>query len=145
MEVTITGRQFRTGTLDAFKQFHIIKRLAPFTVALVEAAKQLRKSIPEATTKETFGELMERIDVVKVAGGPLAEVIAKIPDADTDFIFNTCLAVTQINQDGVWVDVVSKLNGTLMFHNLTMAELIGISFAVIRENMGGFFLIGQQA
>lgn len=123
---TIQCRTFTAGRLNAFTQFHIVRRLAPLTGRLAGLASALPNDGGDLSAEDA-----ERVLE------PLGLALRDIPDADADYILNACLDVTEIQRsDGGW-DKVRK-NGVLM-HELDLTTLIGVAFHVVKENLGGFF------
>lgn len=118
METTIKGKTYRAGRMDARRQFHVVRRLAPLLSGLTDLAAL--KSDPMA------------------ALGPLAETIATMKDEDADYVLDACLEVTERQQAaGGWAKVMR--HGSLMFEDLDMADMLRLAGAALVENLGGFF------
>jgi len=132
-EIEIKGIQYRLGTLDAMKQFHVFRRIAP-----------LLKVFGQPTIEESdAGKRFEAI------AQPLAEAIADMPDETSEYIINTCLAVVQRGiANGGWAPVISRQK-QLMYNDIDMTTMLRLTMEVIQENMAGFFssdlptLVGQ--
>jgi hypothetical protein len=138
--VKLSGINYKLGKLDAFKQFHVSRRLAPFYVALLESAKALRASLPADFDIETS---KDELDFVALASSPIIEVIATMPDADVDYILKTCMAVVSIEQsEGIYAPLMTSA-GMLMFADLSMPTMIGLTIAVVRQDLASFFPTGQ--
>jgi hypothetical protein len=117
--VEINGQSYRIGRLDAKKQFHVARRLAPLLAGLGGALK------PEA---KGFAELVS----------PIAEALAKMSDEDTDYVLDTCLMVVQRQQGEGWQNVMVK-GGGLMFQDIDLPTMLRLAVAVIQQNLGSFF------
>lgn len=115
MEFEIKGQQYRSGKLDAFKQFHVARRLAPLLGGIAQGGGG------------DFSAFLQ----------PMAEAIAHMPDADCDYILNTCLAVVQRQQGNAWASIMKGKE--FMFDDIDMGSMIQITVQVIQENLGGFF------
>lgn len=115
MEFEIKGQQYRAGRLDAFKQFHVARRLAPLLGGIAKGGQG------------DFSAFLQ----------PMAEALAGMPDADCDFILNTCLAVVQRQQGNAWAPIIKGKE--LMFEDIDMGSMIQITIKVIQENLGSFF------
>lgn len=120
----IGGQQYRIGRLDAKKQFHVARRLAPLLAGLGGAL--------QAESKE-FVQLV----------APIADALSKMSDEDTDYVIDTCLAVVQRRQNNQWASVVVR-NGGLMFQDIDMAQMLQLTVAVIQGNLGNFFPAGSS-
>lgn len=69
--------------------------------------------------------------------GPIASVLASLPDADFEYIVNACLDVTELEQpDGGFAPV--RVKGVVMFP-FDLSTLIGIVWNVLKGNLSGFF------
>lgn len=136
MQFELKGHQYQSGKLDAFKQFHVARRLAPLLSGVGAALKgngeQPKQGDGEAAAaaqKADFSDFLE----------PMADALAHMPDADCDYILFTCLAVVQRQQGNGWAKVLAQGSRSLMFDDIDMGEMIGITMKVIQENIGGFF------
>ena len=69
--------------------------------------------------------------------GPIASVLASLPDADFEYVVNACLDVTELKQpDGGFAPV--RVKGVVMFP-FDLSTLIGIVWNVLKGNLSGFF------
>lgn len=118
-EVELNGRTYRVGKMDVRKQFHVARRLAPVFATLGEIA-----------TKKAS-------DLLAVAG-PLAEVLSRLSDEDCDYVIDACLQAATREHKGQFSPVMSR-NGTLMFQDIEMPEMLQLAIAVIQDNMSSFF------
>lgn len=140
-EIIIGNRVYRPGRLDAFKQLHVYRRLAPviaeagapllsFFVDLMKA-NQGRKPDDAVTIPDGFDP--------RKALGPLSSAIAKLPDGDADYVIMTCLSTVtfQVTKDGPWVNLI--VSGRMMHEDLGLGDIMKIVWGVLQENLAGFF------
>lgn len=134
-ELAIGGNNYRIGKLTPFQQFHIARRLAPVLFALGSSAEQaadkLRASIE--------GQGLDTLSVY----GPVADVLSKMSDADSEYVLGTCLAVVHRQQGASWAAVHAQ-GGGLMFQDIGLAEMMQLAVAVLKENLGNFFGAGSD-
>lgn len=123
MEFEISGNNYRSGKLDAFKQFHVSRRLAPVLSGLAIAANG---------SEADFSAFLQ----------PIAEAVAQMPDADCDYILHTCLGVVQRQQGNAWANIYAQGAKTLMFDDIDLAAMLQIAAKVIQDNLAGFFSAG---
>lgn len=123
--VEINGQSYRIGRLDAKKQFHVARRLAPLLAGLGGALKGEAKG---------FAEMV----------APIAEALAKMSDEDTDYVIDTCLAVVARQQGEGFQSVMVK-GGGLIFQDIDLPAMLQITVAVIQQNLGSFFPGGPSA
>jgi hypothetical protein len=126
MEFEIKGQQYRSGKLDAFKQFHVSRRLAPVLSGMASLAE---------SPQTDFTELLQ----------PVAEAIAHMPDSDCDYILQTCLSVVQRQQGNAWANVYAPNTKALMFDDVDLSTMLQIAVKVIQDNLAGFFSAGVSA
>lgn len=122
--VTIGTNKYQVGVMPARVQFHVARRLAPM---LAPIAAQVKDG------KFAADNLMDAL-------GPMAEVLAGMPDKDVDFILDACLGCCQMHNErhNVWGPVTAP-NGRLMDETVKMPELLQLAWRVIEENLGNFF------
>lgn len=140
-EREVGGVGYRIERLDAMKQFHVARRIAPVLPALVAALPSEPPPNPEAAAEgEAPKGLPAVTDEFFAALGPLTEAVAKMPDEDANFIISTCLGVClRANKHGTGWSPVMAPNGRLMFQDIELPQMLQLTWAVIEENLGGFF------
>lgn len=117
---------YQIGRLPALSQFHVTRRVAPILANMgVSVIDSLR----------TTGELSDE-DMVSVMG-TAAEVVAKMSDADVEYVIFTCLSVVRKKQEDVWAAVVNGKQ--FMFQTMDMQLMMRLTVAVLKENLSGFF------
>lgn len=126
MKLTVNDVEYATGKLDAFKQFHVARRLAPVLLALGGAAAGMMKVIAGAGDEEAMKAM-----------SPMAEVLANMSDADSEYVLHTCLAVAQRQSGAGWANVFIPGAG-LAFQDIDLSAMIQIAVATLRENLGNF-------
>lgn len=137
-QITVAGVNYRVGAMDARKQFHVARRLAPVFAELAPVLQKLL-GVEEGNDEATF-------KIFELAAGPLANALAEMSDADCDYVIDNCLKVCHIQQGIAWAPLTAP-NGALMFP-MPMSQMMELVIAVIRENMGDFFptgLLNSQA
>lgn len=122
METTINGKQYRIGKLNAMQQFHVARRVAPALTGLVSVFG---------------GASADRADFAK-ALGPLADAVARMPDADAEYVLGTCLAVVSRQTDPTtWAPVWRE--GLLVFDDIDLKAMMQLAAKVIQGNLGNIF------
>jgi len=114
MDFTINGSDYRSGKLDAKKQFHLARRLGPVLAKL--------PGVPES---EIFAAV--------------AEEIADMSDEQCDYILDTCMAVVKRQQGDAWAPIFNARAGVMQFDDIDMPAMLTIARYVIEENLASFF------
>lgn len=119
IEFEINGVQYRSDRMDAKKQFHVARRLAPLLAGLGGSLK---------SDKASFSEFI----------GPIADALSKMSDEDTDYVIDACLRIVQRRQGQNWQAITAR-SGDLMFDDIDLPVMLRLTVAVIQQSLGGFF------
>lgn len=122
---------YKTGRLDARKQYHVARKIAPALFSLQSARARVRVT-PGAESDQEVEDVLVEIT------GAVARALSEMKTEDADYIIDTCLSVCERKQAGGWQKVLHS-NGHFLFDDLGVTDLIQLSVAVIRENLGSFF------
>ncbi len=120
VEFTTGGIAYRTGRLNAFQQWEIARRLGPVLPDILAA----------------FSAFMQP-DGFEAGIAHAGTALAKINDADSKHIFNLCLSAATRQVSNEWA-AVALPDGRLMYQDITLPEVIGITARTIADNLGGF-------
>lgn len=140
MQITISGKNYTIGRLNALDQLHVSRKIAPIIPSLIpiisEVAKGGLSKVIESMESGDDVEL-ENIDLKELDGlsgalSPLMEVIAGMSEADTNLVIDKCLSV--VIRDGA----VLCRGESIMFDDLDMMQILPLVVAVIRKNLGNF-------
>lgn len=139
IEKNISGHNYQIGRLDAFRQFHVARRLAPAIWVLgLAGAKADTFANADAEDSKVLGILGESIVGI-------ANVISAMSNDDAEYVLRTCLSVCTREQTGAnggttgWARVQAP-NGAMMFEDMNnMTVMLQLVFAVIKENLSDFF------
>lgn len=126
-EVEIDGRRYRTGKLDAFKQFHLTRKLLPLFGGLGEAYAQMPAQVGDTRDVRAFWKALE----------PIAQAISEMSTEDSEWCVKTCLAAVTMFNGHNWVPIMSGTQ--LMFEDIEMTAMLQLSLAVMQDNLGRFF------
>jgi hypothetical protein len=113
-----SGVYTTTQKLDAFSQLHVARKLGP-AMPILEGMVDKRN---EDKNKDLLTVLM----------------LSQLPDDDAEYIVRRCLSVVSRHSGKVLAPVLSK-SGLPMFEDMSMAEMLELTVAVVEENLGDFF------
>lgn len=117
--VEIGGQKYRIGRIDARKQFHVARRLAPILASLGASSFK----------GDGFTKFL----------GPISEALSTMSDEDVDYVIDACLSACQrLQANGQGAPVIAR-GGGLMFEDIDMGQMIQLTVKVIQQNMAGFF------
>lgn len=116
--VEVGGQKYRIGRIDARKQFHVARRLAPLLAGMT--------GIPDRSAG--FAAFL----------GPLTDALSGMSDQDVDYVLDACLGVChRIQPNGHPAPVMTRSG--MMFDDIDMGQMIQLAVQVIQQNIGGFF------
>ncbi len=119
MNLDVNGHQYVTsGPLNAFAQLALARKLAPGIPVLGGMVSDQNKD----KDKSLLSLLM----------------LAKLDDADAEYVVRTCLSVVNRVDGGKAAPLMAR-GGGVMFDDVTMPHMLEIAMAVIEENLGDFF------
>lgn len=128
LEFDVDGKKYKiTDGLDAFKQSHIVRRLAPAIGGLAPLVKDMRSFKGDPLT------------AIANAVGPITEALAKLSDEDVEYIQKNCLAVVFREQgEGKWARVFAH-GGVVQFNDIGLLEMNEIVIKVLKHHLSDFF------
>lgn len=124
-EFQVGPHTYSVGKLDAFRQFHIVRRLGPVAASLGIGWLRLKKG-----QKDGFEELLR---------GAL-EDLGKLSDEDANYVLVNSLSAVRRRRalDGGW-DAITTPGGALMFPGeMDMAVMLQLVWHVLEDNLGNF-------
>lgn len=140
MQITISGKNYTIGRLNALDQLHVSRKIAPIIPSLIpiisEVAKGGLSKVIESMESGDDVELenidLKELDGLSTALSPLMDVIAGMSEGDTNLVIHKCLSV--VIRDGA----VLCRGESIMFDDLDMMQILPLVVAVIRKNLGNF-------
>lgn len=137
MEFQINGVNYRAAKMDAFKQFHVSRKIAPIVPTLIPVFVRLSQDKKLTEDLSAFSELL----------GPFAEGIAGMSNDDSEYIIATCLGVVSRQSGDTWAGVWNRSANSCMFDDMDLGVMMQIVIKVIQDSLGPFIqgLLMSQA
>jgi hypothetical protein len=130
-DFTIGERQFKLNKIDAFKQFHIVRRVGPVLSDMVPVMAKISKTAKEDLNEdeklEKFGELAK----------PILAGLSKLSDDDSNKVLFGLLSGVEMQYAGAWGRVV--VGDQLMYSDLDLPVLLQCAGRSFMFNLSGFF------
>lgn len=127
-EIEIKGQTYSVGRLDALRQFHLTRRIAPLAISGGLSLADLRR-----------GAVINPDDLM-ASMAPMASVLAAMSDEDVEYVLATCLSVVKRRQEfsgqASWSPAAHGAQP--MFDDIDMAVMLRLAVAVLQENLAGF-------
>lgn len=121
-EFKLNGVAYQAGKLDAIKQFHVVRRLAPVVAALAgEDLSALRAGQMESVLPA------------------IAEAVSAMPDANVDYVLNACLGVVSRDTGSGRGFAPIYGRGGMMFDDIDMGVMMQLVWRVLEADLEGFF------
>lgn len=132
-DFSFDGKNFKISKLNAFKQFHIARRVAPLMSRLLPVMAEIAKTLKN---EKDMSE-QERFDQIVKIGQPVLQGLSELPEKDADTLLKSLLAAVEMEQDaGNWAYIVVGEN--LMFQNLELSTLLAVAGRAFIFNLKGF-------
>lgn len=129
---SIGTRNFTLSKLDAFKQFHIVRRVGPILSDMLPHLAQLK------SFREDLGDADKLVQMGKLAS-PILDGLSKLSDADADYVLHGLLAAVEVQQAaGNWARVFIPGTG-MMINDLELPILMQVAGRSFVFNLAGFF------
>ena len=125
--IEINKVTYRVGKLPALAQFHVSRRLGPVIATMGIELAQLKDGM-----KLDFSDFIPLL-------GPITDVMAKMSDADVNYIIFTSLGVVSRQQDEAGKKFAPiTTNMSLLFEDIDMPVMLRLTVEVLRDNLQGF-------
>jgi hypothetical protein len=138
VEFEIAGQNYRAEKLDAMKQWHISRKIAPLIPAMLPAFLAIKD----------LNNLEEDLPALATVLQPLAEGLASMSDESSEYLIATCLSVVQRQVGNTWGRVWDAPTKTTTFTDIDMGVMMKIVIQVIQDSLGSFIAglsINQQS
>lgn len=129
-EFVVGGQTYRWSRLDARKQFHVARRLAPILAGIAGAVGAAADA----------GAAAGHMDLSGVDLNGVADAFASMPDDRADYVLDALLGAVQRQADGAaaWSNIRTP-GGAMMFADIDFSQMLQIAWKVLEGNLGGFF------
>lgn len=133
-EFTVNGQNYRTAKIDAMRQFHLSRKIAPIIPALIPVFTKLSESKKDKAAKPLSNDIAGMAHLFE----PFAEAIAEMSDEAAEYVMGTCLSVVQRQQGTTWTNVWNKQQNVCMFDDIDAGVMVQLAAYVVRESLGPF-------
>lgn len=131
-DFSIGERNFKLSKIDALKQFHIVRRLAPLLGDLIPVAQKLQK-MGEINVEQLTEEQMA---VFGPSVSKALELFSKLSDDDSEMVLKGLCAAVEIQQERNWARLVA--GNAFMFQDLSLPVLLQCAGRAFLYNLGSF-------
>lgn len=128
------GKKFKLGKINAMKQFHVARRVAPILADLVPIMTEVAKL---DKTDDSLSQ-SEKLDQMAKLAAPLMVGVSRLSDKDSEMVLHALLQSVEIQQEaGNWARLSS--GDALMFHDMGLDVMLNAAGRAFMYNMAGFF------
>ncbi len=133
----IGGRKFKLNKIDAFKQFHIVRRVGPILADLLPALKDAKK-FATAEAVESLSE-EKKFEMVGEFAAPVMTGLSKLSETDANAVLMGLLASIEVQQPPLmnWAKIVQ--GDMVMIQDLELPVLIQLAGRAFMFNLSSFF------
>ena len=136
----IGDKKFKLSKIDAFKQFHIVRRLGPVLGEIIPIAQKLKGlNVKDSELSED-----QKLDAFAQLITPIMNGLSKLSDDDANLVLKGLLSAVEIHQPqfNTWARVAS--GDTLMIQDLSLPLMLQIAGRAFAFNLADFFIIAPQ-
>lgn len=130
-EIEFAGNRYSIGRLDAMRQFHVARRVAPVLTRLASAGGL--SALMGAVGGDDEALAAKLIPIMEEA----STVVSEMKDSEVEYVIFTCLSVVTRFSGTGWAPV--SRGNQLMFADIDMSAMMRLTVETIKENMGDFF------
>lgn len=128
-EVMIADQLYSIRKMSAMQQFHVSRRIAPIIPLLMPVLTRfLQQGKPAG----------DDLEMIAAALQPLADGLAAMSDAESEYVIATCLEVVQRKQPTGWASIWSASAKRPMFDDIDLGVMLQLVVRVIMDNLGPF-------
>jgi hypothetical protein len=133
-DFSIGERKFKLLKIDAFKQFHIVRRFAPVLKEMLPVLTTLGRDLRAA---ESLSEDAKLEQFAKLAA-PFMDGLSKLSDADADKVLFGLLSHVEMQEThGNWSRLAT--DSQLRFADLELPVILNAAGRAFMFNLSGFF------
>jgi len=128
---SLAGKNFKLSKMDAFKQFHVVRKVGPVLAEIIPSLSNSAKKDVEKMSEN------ERLEMVGKFLAPVCEGLSKLSDAESEAVLHGLLSCVEMEQPGMgWAKV--SVNNLLMVQ-LELPILLQLAGRAFMFNLSGFF------
>ena len=134
MNLNLVGVKFKIGKLNAFKQFHLVRRIAPILADLLPAIQDLQKASKGKSPldSDNFEETAKIL-------APILTGFSKLSDQDSEFVLYGLLSCVEVQLGPSWAKV--STDSMLMVQDMELPMLLQIAGRSFMANLSNFFVV----
>jgi hypothetical protein len=136
-EFAVAGQTYRTTKIDAMRQFHLSRKIAPVIPALIPVFAKLAES-QKANGSKDAKPLSSDLVAMASLFEPFAEAVATMSDETAEYVMGTCLSVVSRQQGTTWSPVWNDRQKVCMFDDIDSGVMLQLAAYVVRESLGPF-------
>ncbi|MGI1019153.1 phage tail assembly chaperone [Pseudomonas aeruginosa] len=133
-EFSVNGQSYRTTKIDAMRQFHLSRKIAPVIPALIPVFAKLAESQKAEGAKPLSSDLASMASLFE----PFAEAVASMSDESAEYVMGTCLSVISRQQGTTWAPIWDDRQKVCMFDDIDSGVMLQLAAHVVRESLGPF-------
>ncbi len=138
-DFTVGDKKFRLSKIDAFKQFHIVRRLGPILGDIIPVAQKLKSVNDEDMTEE------QKLDAFAKLITPIMGGLSKLSDADANLVLIGLCSAVELWQEpyNKW-SPIAQGNTMMIKEGILLPTLLQIAGRAFAYNLADFFTLAPQ-
>lgn len=151
-EFTIEGFRYRiVGKLDALRQFHVVRRLAPLLSAFVNvdlaALREAAAAAADPAAAAAADADPRAGEAMRLLLPALADALAHMTDDDTNYVVGACIGLVERDVGGGagWGPVWNPAAKQMQYQDISFLAMLQLLGRVLMRNVGDFGSALSQA
>ena len=148
-EFTVGEFDYKSSTMDAMTQLHVVRRFSPALGAVSEMLPAMRSAGMDAKVMSAIlvantddPELKEHQEALGKAVEALGKALGSLSDEATDYVVTACLSLCERRpkgKDGSWSPVWNRAAGKPQHADINMGVMLMVVWKVLSAELSGFF------
>lgn len=126
-------KKFKLNKLDAFKQFHVARRMTPLLADIVPV---MQKLAPKIKNEDTSMTEEQKFDALMPILTPILTGLSKLTDEDANYVMHNLLSCVEYQYMSAWATV--STGKELRFQDLELPVLLQVAGRSFMYNLSGF-------
>lgn len=132
---SVAGKNFKLNKMDAFRQFHVVRRIGPLLTEMIPAFAKM------AGVKTSGQSEAEKLEEFAALAGPVMAGLSKLSDQDADYVLFRLLSCVEVEQPQfhTWAKIAT--DSQIMMQDLELPILLQAAGRALMYNLSGFFAL----
>jgi len=136
-EFEFKGQKFKLSKIDAFKQFHVIRKLGPILGSILPSFKDFKAL--ESSKKHSALSESDKFDKIAKIAQPFLKGMSELSKEDSEMVLLGLLSAAEVYQPEhkLWARVAK--DDVMLMQNLNLPTMFMVAYQAMMFNLSNFF------